>query len=97
MTTGTWRYPMVEPGAATGKVAAVYAQIAEVMPIVPSLFKSLAACPPYLALAWDQAAPALRDDIHLAAATASPTRCAPPPCHRRTRGYGRRWRSSCRR
>jgi hypothetical protein len=61
-------YPMVEISAATGTVAAVYAQIAEVMPIVPSVFKSLAVCPPYLALAWDQAAPILRTETYHALA-----------------------------
>jgi len=45
-------YPMVEEATATGTVAAVYAQIVAVMPIVPSVFKSLALCPPYLVLAW---------------------------------------------
>lgn len=57
-------YPMVEISAATGTVAAVYAQIVEVMPMVPSVFKSLAVCPPYLALAWDQAAPILRPQAY---------------------------------
>lgn len=42
-------YPMVEESEAVGTVAAVYAQIVEVMPIVPSVFKSLAVCPPYAA------------------------------------------------
>ncbi len=53
-------YPMVEEAKGTGTVAAVYAQIVAVMPIVPSVFKSLALCPPYLVLAWDQAAAAMR-------------------------------------
>ena len=48
-------YPMVEEHEATGRVAAVYGQILGSMPFVPSLFKSLATCPGYLVLAWDQA------------------------------------------
>jgi hypothetical protein len=48
-------YPMVEEHEATGRVAGVYNQILESMPFVPSLFKSLATCPGYLVLAWDQA------------------------------------------
>lgn len=54
-------YPMVEEGEATGRVAAVYGQILKSMPFVPSLFKSLATCPAYLVLAWDQASHALAD------------------------------------
>lgn len=54
-------YPMVEEHEATGRVAAVYAQILASMPFVPSLFKSLATCPQYLVLAWDQASHALAD------------------------------------
>lgn len=59
-------FPMVEEDAATGRVAAVYAAAAERAPFVPSLFKSLAVCPPYLTLAWEQAvavleSPALAD------------------------------------
>ncbi len=52
-------YPMVEEYEATGLVAGVYAEILDAMPFVPSIFKSLAACPRYLALAWRQAAPVL--------------------------------------
>lgn len=48
-------YPMVEEHEASGRVAAVYSQALEHMPFVPSLFKSLAVCPPYLVLAWRQA------------------------------------------
>lgn len=48
-------YPMVEEGEASGRVAAVYSLVLESMPFVPSLFKSLASCPRYLVLAWDQA------------------------------------------
>jgi hypothetical protein len=54
-------YPMVEEHEATGRVAAVYGQILRSMPFVPSLFKSLATCPAYLVLAWDQASHALAD------------------------------------
>ena len=54
-------YPMVEEHEATGRVAAVYGQILTSMPFVPSLFKSLATCPAYLVLAWDQASHALAD------------------------------------
>ena len=49
-------YPMVEEADATGRVAAVYADLLESMPFVPSLFKSLALCPGYLVLAHEQAA-----------------------------------------
>ncbi|KGH45339.1 MULTISPECIES: hypothetical protein [Modestobacter] len=48
-------YPMVEEAEATGAVAAVYAQLLQGMPFVPSLFKSLALCPGYLVLAYEQA------------------------------------------
>lgn len=54
-------YPMVEQDQATGTVAAVYAQVVDVLPFVPSVFKSLAVCPTYLALAWEQAHTALSD------------------------------------
>lgn len=48
-------YPMVEEARATGRVAAVYADLLEAgTPFVPSLVKSLALCPPYLVLAHDQ-------------------------------------------
>ncbi|HEV2752680.1 MAG TPA: hypothetical protein VGV36_02455, partial [Solirubrobacteraceae bacterium] len=52
-------YPMVEEDEATGRVAAVYAAVLEQAPFVPSLLKSLAVCPPYVVLAWEQAAPVL--------------------------------------
>lgn len=55
-------YPMVEEGEATGVVAGVYAQILDVMPFVPSVFKSLALCPGYLVLAWAQASAVLSHD-----------------------------------
>ena len=48
-------YPMVEEAEATGAVAGVYAGLLEAMPFVPSLFKSLALCPGYLVLAYEQA------------------------------------------
>lgn len=48
-------YPMVEEDEATGRVAAVYARALEHSPFVPSLLKSLAVCPPYLVVAWEQA------------------------------------------
>lgn len=50
---------MVEEDDASGRVAAVYAAVLEQAPFVPSLLKSLALCPPYLVLAWRQAAPVL--------------------------------------
>src|SRR5918992_2669481 len=61
-------YPMVEESEATGIVAGVYAEILDGMPFVPSIFKSLAVCPPYLALAWQQAAPVLGKPEYGAAA-----------------------------
>lgn len=54
-------YPMVEESEATGVVAGVYGELLGSMPFVPSLFKSLAVCPSYLVLAYEQAAPALHD------------------------------------
>lgn len=57
----TIAYPMVEDDEAVGRVAAVYAAALEGAPFVPSLLKSLALCPPYLVLAWEQAAPVLGD------------------------------------
>lgn len=54
-------YPMVEEAEATGAVAAVYAELLDGMPFVPSLFKSLALCPGYLVLAREQAAGVLPD------------------------------------
>jgi hypothetical protein len=55
-------YPMVDETAATGRVAQVYADILERFPMVPSLFKSLAVCPGYLQLAWEQTLGILGDD-----------------------------------
>jgi hypothetical protein len=52
-------YPMVEEEDATGRVAAVYAAALAQGPFVPSLLKSLAVCPPYLVLAWEQCGPVL--------------------------------------
>jgi len=74
-------YPMVEEATATGTVAAVYAQIMAVMPIVPSVFKSLALCPPYLVLAWDQAAAAMpgQDYDPAAAGLAASVHAVTPP------------------
>lgn len=54
-------YPMIEESQATGTVAGAYAALLDQMPMVPSLFKSLAVCPGYLALAAEQALPALSD------------------------------------
>lgn len=59
MTVTSAAYPMVEEGQATARVAAVYAEMLAGMPMVPSLFKSLALCPPYLVMAWRQASPLL--------------------------------------
>jgi hypothetical protein len=75
-------YPMVEEREATGIVAGVYAEVLDAMPFVPSLFKSLAVCPRYLALAWRQAAPALGSEAFGAAAgrlVASVEHAASPP------------------
>lgn len=55
-------YPMVEEAEAMGRVAAVYSQILRSMPFVPSIFKSLAVCPAYLVLAWDQASHGLAEE-----------------------------------
>lgn len=62
-------FPMVEEAAATGRVAAVYADAASRAPFVPSILKSLAVCPPYLVLAWNQVGPLLGEaDLAQAAA-----------------------------
>lgn len=53
---------MVEEADADGLVAAIYLRILERLPMVPSLFKSLAVCPTYLALAWDQTSSVLDDE-----------------------------------
>lgn len=50
---------MVEEREARGRVAAVYTAVLDQAPFVPSLLKSLAVCPPYLVLAWEQLAPVL--------------------------------------
>lgn len=55
-------YPMVEETEATGVVAGVYAELLQRMPFVPSLFKSLAVCPPYLVLAYEQCGSVLDSD-----------------------------------
>lgn len=55
-------YPMVEEAEATGAVAAVYVDMLERLPMVPSLFKSLAACPGYLVLAWEQSTGVLGEE-----------------------------------
>jgi hypothetical protein len=68
-------YPMVEEHEATGRVAGVYNQILESMPFVPSLFKSLATCPGYLVLAWDQASHALADAAFVDRAAALSAMC----------------------
>ena len=52
-------YPMIEEDEAVGRVAAVYGAALERAPFVPSLLKSLALCPQYLLLAWDQASAVL--------------------------------------
>jgi hypothetical protein len=54
-------FPMVHEAEASGRVAAVYADAAGRAPFVPSILKSLAVCPPYLVLAWQQMAPLLDD------------------------------------
>ncbi len=63
-------YPMVEEAGATGVVAAVYAEALTRMPFVPSILKSLALCPPYLVLAWEQASGVLDEDGFADAAAA---------------------------
>ncbi len=56
LSNGFAIYPMVEEAEATGVVAGVYAELLTQLPFVPSLFKSLAVCPQYLVLAYEQAA-----------------------------------------
>lgn len=63
-------YPMVEEAQATGRVAAVYADAAERLPFVPSILKSLALCPGYLVLAWEQMVPMVDEPTFTAAADA---------------------------
>lgn len=60
-------YPMVEEAAASGETAAIYAAILEHLPMVPSLFKSLACCPGYLGLAWEQTRRIIGDERFTAA------------------------------
>lgn len=67
---------MVDEAAATGRVAGVYGAILEQLPMVPSLFKSLAVCPGYLELAWAQADGILGADGFAAAARRSADRVA---------------------
>lgn len=61
---------IVDEADATGTVAAVYGHIRLRLPMVPSLFKLLATCPPYLVLAWRQADPVLDTEAVAAASTA---------------------------
>lgn len=65
---GPAAYPMVDEAEAIGLVAGTYALVLESFPMVPSLFKSLAVSPGYLALAWDQTRSVLDDDRFRAAA-----------------------------
>lgn len=62
---------MVDEAEATGRVAGVYGAILEQLPMVPSLFKSLAVCPGYLELAWAQAGGILGSDGFAVAARRS--------------------------
>lgn len=61
-------YPMVDEAEAVGVVAGIYGLVLERFPMVPSLFKSLAVCPDYLALAWDQTRRILDDERFQASA-----------------------------
>jgi hypothetical protein len=82
-------YPMVEEAEATGGVAAVYADLLESMPFVPSLFKSLALCPGYLVLAHEQAAGVLSHPSFAGAAqqlVSSVRDAARPPADAEVRG-----------
>jgi hypothetical protein len=82
-------YPMVEGADATGAVAAVYADLLESMPFVPSLFKSLALCPGYLVLAHEQAAGVLSHPSFADAArdlVSSVRDAATPPADPEVRG-----------
>ena len=62
LSDGFATYPMVEESEATGVVAGVYAELLTRMPFVPSLFKSLALCPGYLVLAYEQSVGVLDGD-----------------------------------
>lgn len=81
MTVPFAAYPMVEEEHASGRVAAVYADMLTQMPMVPSLFRTLALCPPYLVMAWRQTAPVLQDGRAEAAGSelASRVRDVTPP------------------
>lgn len=82
-------YPMVEETDATGAVAAVYADLLETMPFVPSLFKSLALCPGYLVLAHEQGAGVLSHPSFAEAAqhlVSSVRHAARPPADADVRG-----------
>jgi hypothetical protein len=94
--TPTSGLPLRHEGAATGLVAAVYADIRRRMPFVPALFKALAFEPAALELAWLQAR-ALDDDPRSNASTrrlraladpALPYR-APPPVRRAVAPFAR--------
>jgi hypothetical protein len=79
---------MVDEDAAVGRVAAVYAAASERAPFVPSLLKSLAVCPPYLTLAWEQLGPALEEPALTDAAdrlAATIERAPTPPADPRDR------------
>ncbi len=62
LSDGFATYPMVEEAEATGAVAGVHAQLLTRMPFLPNLFKSFTVCPPYLVLAYEQAAGLLDGD-----------------------------------
>lgn len=63
-------YPMVEEGDASGRVAAVYEDALRRLPFIPSFLKSVALCPPYLILAWEQASTVVATDMFADAKTA---------------------------
>lgn len=69
-------YPMVDEADATGRVAGVYRAILDRLPMVPSLFKSLAVCPGYLELAWAQTDAIRASDEFTAAAGRSADRAS---------------------
>ncbi len=73
---------MIEEDEAAGRVAAVYGAALERTAFVPSLLKSLAVCPQYLLLAWDQASGVI-DEAELGQAAsrlgAMVTEAATPP------------------
>jgi hypothetical protein len=89
MSRTTAAYPMVGEADATGLVAATYRRILSGMPMVPSLFKSLAVCPASLALAWAQTEAAVGGDHFGDTATDLVARAAgtvPPPADDDVRG-----------